>query len=104
MYQQIQQIAKQIQQKFSPDKIILFGSYADGTPTADSDIDLLVIMDYKGSAKNQAVRILSNISYHFPLDLIVRSEKQVVQRIKDGDFFLKDIIEKGVVVHDKTIS
>ncbi len=104
MNKQVQNITEQIYNNFDPDKIILFGSRASGNYEADSDVDLLVIMDYSGSARHQAVKILTNIEYHIPLDLIVRSKKQISQRIEMGDFFLTDIIEKGTVVYEKNLS
>ena len=104
MNKQIQNVADQINNKFNPDKIILFGSQASGNYGADSDVDLLVVMEYSGSARYQAVKILTNIDYHIPLDLIIRSNKQILKRIEMGDFFLKDIIENGIVVHEKNLS
>jgi predicted nucleotidyltransferase len=38
-------VVEQLVQRFKPEKVILFGSYAYGQPTVDSDIDLLVVMD-----------------------------------------------------------
>ena len=46
---QIQKLTDEIAEKFSPQKIILFGSYAYGTPTVDSDVDLMVVMNYRGA-------------------------------------------------------
>jgi len=40
----IRRFVRQIAERFHPDKIILFGSYAYGQPHAESDVDLLVIM------------------------------------------------------------
>src|SRR5262245_5321710 len=39
----IRRFARQVAERFRPDKVILFGSYAYGTPHADSDVDILVI-------------------------------------------------------------
>ena len=48
----IRQFAHEVAEQFRPDKIILFGSYAYGTPHADSDVDILVVMP----ARNQLIR------------------------------------------------
>jgi predicted nucleotidyltransferase len=48
--------ARQVAERFQPDKIILFGSHAYGTPHADSDVDILVIMPARNQL-DQAVRI-----------------------------------------------
>lgn len=104
MTQQIKEIVEQIAAKFHPEKIILFGSFATGTPSADSDVDLLVVMEHRGSSRKQAVKIMTAIDYHTPLDLIVRSHKQLHQRIEAGDFFLKEILDKGKVVYERNLS
>src|SRR5262249_43195862 len=97
----IRALARQIGERFRPDKIILFGSYAYGRPDADSDVDLLVVMPAKNMI-NQAVRILTAFEYDFPLDLMVRTPEQVEWRLKEGDWFLREIFEKGRVLYEKT--
>ena len=69
---QIKRFSQAVAQKFRPHKIVLFGSYAYGKPTKDSDVDLLVIMDrtrYRG--ERMSVRIRDAIPAGFPLDLLV---------------------------------
>jgi predicted nucleotidyltransferase len=44
----ISSFARQVARQFNPQKIILFGSYAYGKPTEDSDVDILVVMPFKG--------------------------------------------------------
>ncbi|MEK7995668.1 MAG: nucleotidyltransferase domain-containing protein, partial [Planctomycetota bacterium] len=46
----IRELAEQIAEQFNPDRIVLFGSYAYGTPGPDSDVDLLVIMHFEGKS------------------------------------------------------
>src|SRR5712692_8385820 len=67
----IRRYARQIAKRFQPDKIILFGSHAYGTPHADSDVDILVIMAC-GNQLDQAVKISLTVDPPFPLDIIVR--------------------------------
>src|SRR5438445_6054301 len=64
----IQRYARAIAQEFDPDQIILFGSYAYGTPHEDSDVDLLVIMPARNQ-HDQAVRIRYRLAAPFPVDL-----------------------------------
>src|SRR5277367_5417252 len=66
----IRRYARQIGERFQPDKIILFGSHAYGTPHVDSDVDLLVIMPASNQL-DQAVRIRRAIPAPFTMDLIV---------------------------------
>jgi predicted nucleotidyltransferase len=66
----IKRYARAIADEFKPDKIILFGSHAYGTPKEDSDVDLLVVMPAR-DRHAQAVRILMRLAAPFPIDLIV---------------------------------
>ena len=59
----IRRFARRIAERFHPQKIILFGSYAYGTPHAESDVDLLVIMP-ASDVVNQAIRI--NLAFEHP--------------------------------------
>src|SRR3984893_7658995 len=95
----IRRFARQIAERFQPEKIILFGSYAYGTPHEESDVDLLVIMPAYDDV-NQAIRICCAFEYPFSLDLIVRTPKQIERGLKQNNWFLREIIEKGKVVYD----
>ena len=93
---QIRMISEEIKKKFEPQKIILFGSYAYGNPTRNSDIDLFIIMDTQLPLRKQAFLIRKEIKTSIPVDIIVRRPEQVEERIKMGDFFIKQIIQKGI--------
>lgn len=92
--------AREVADKFRPEKIVLFGSYAYGKPTADSDIDLLVVMNHKGSPVKQAAEIRSSLRTAFPIDVLVRSPRKIRERLKMGDPFFKTIVEKGEVLYE----
>ena len=96
----IKRVCTQIAREFRPQRIILFGSYAYGRPTLDSDVDLLVIMPLKGRATEQAVEISRRLEHRFPIDLLVRSPEEVRQRLAWNDFFLREATEKGVVMYE----
>ncbi len=95
----INAVVKQIAEKFEPEKIILFGSYAHGKPRPESDVDLLVVMETPLRNTQQAVQIARAIDYNFGLDLLVRSPQQLTERLALGDFFLQEIVEKGKVLY-----
>ncbi len=95
----IRRYARRIAEQFHPDKIILFGSYAYGTPHADSDVDLLVIMPARNNI-DQAVRISWEIPAPFPMDLLVRTPKNLAWRLRAGDWFLREIVARGKVLHE----
>src|ERR1700738_496349 len=90
----IRRFARQVAERFRPDKIILFGSYAYGTPHADSDVDILVVMPAR-SQIDQSVRIDRAIDPPFPLDLIVRTPKNMKWRLEERDSFLTEVVSRG---------
>ncbi|HKL21053.1 MAG TPA: nucleotidyltransferase domain-containing protein [Tichowtungia sp.] len=92
--------AREVAEKFRPERIVLFGSYAYGQPTEDSDIDLLVVMNHEGSAVEQAAKIRSSIHSLFPIDVLVRSSRKIKDRLEMGDVFVKTILEKGEVLYE----
>lgn len=94
-----------IVKKIKPEKIILFGSYAHGNPNHDSDVDLFVIMRTrkKDSKRNLAISLLL-IPREFPVDIIVKTPKEVEQAIKGGvnnAFFIREILKTGKVLYER---
>ncbi len=98
--QAIRRYARAIAEEFQPDRIILFGSYAYGTPHEDSDVDLLVVMPARNQ-HSQAVRILWRLAAPFPLDLIVRTPKEMAWRLEEGESFTTTIVSQGKVLYEK---
>ena len=98
----INDVVRQIVEKFKPDKIVLFGSYAYGKPKRESDVDLLVVIDstLKESLLSKSIR--RSIIYHFGLDLVVKTPESLANRIEMGDFFLMEILKKGKVLYERT--
>ncbi len=91
----------EIARRFQPRKIILFGSYAYGNPTWDSDVDLLVVMPHPGLAGyRKATQICLSVKRSFPCDMLVRSPSELRQRLEWNDFFMREIVEKGICLYD----
>jgi len=95
----IRQFARDVAKRFHPERIILFGSHASGTPHEDSDVDILVVMPCR-NAIDAACRIDRAFDPPFPLDLIVRSPNVFASRLKEGDSFLREIAAKGKVLYE----
>lgn len=101
---QIKELCEQIVREFHPEKIILFGSHAYGTPTPDSDVDLLVVMPYEGEYRQQLIKMVTKVGIYLPMDLLLRTPKEIEERLRLGDFFIKEITERGKVMYDATHS
>jgi len=98
----IDQVVEQIVEKFKPQKIILFGSYARGNPRPESDVDLLVVMETSLREVQQAIQISQEIDYRFGLDLIVHTPKYLTKRVEMGDWFIRDILKEGKVLYESS--
>ena len=93
---------QRIAQALRPDKIILFGSYANGTPTPDSDVDLLVVMKTSASSKERSWAVSQLlIPRLFPVDILVRTSKEIKQALDRRDFFIEEIITQGEVLYER---
>jgi predicted nucleotidyltransferase len=95
----IRRFAREVAERFQPEKIILFGSYAYGKPHADSDVDILVVMPCRNQL-DQAVKISVTIDPPFPLDIVVRTPHNMRWRLAEGDWFLREIVAKGKVLYE----
>ena len=85
----------------NPEKIILFGSYAYGRPTPDSDVDLLIVWDTDKSRRERVVTI-SLLLYPrlFPVDIIVKTPRELAEEAP-RNFFLQEILNRGVVLYER---
>jgi len=97
----VQMLARQIAHKFNPHKIILFGSYAYGVQHPFSDIDLLVILDKDQGCIDLEVEVALSVQHEFPMDILVRSPREVTARLQLGDPFFRDILERGLVLYER---
>ncbi len=100
------QAIKRIVAELKPEKIILFGSYAYGNPTPDSDVDLLIILETNGNHKEK-YHATSKLLYprQFPVDIIIKTPKEVEDALKggkDNSFFIREIVKKGKVLYDRS--
>src|SRR5882762_5489194 len=97
---QIESLSRQIAAEFRPQRIVLFGSYAYGEPTHDSDVDLLVVLPFTGRPVRKAIEIRSRVRPKIPIDLMVRTPDQLADRIEQGDWFMREIVEKGRTLYE----
>lgn len=92
--------AKLLARLFQPEKIILFGSYAYGQPTVNSDIDLFVIVPHAETAIQKASEIRMALPMGVAIDVIVRSPEKVQERLRLNDFFIRDILQNGRILYE----
>ena len=89
--------------ELNPEKIVLFGSYAYGIPNPDSDVDLLVVMKTRASLKDRSWAVSRLLMPRpFPVDILVKTPKEIEKALGAGDFFLKEILMRGKVLYDRS--
>ena len=98
----IQKIVHSLVDGYTPEKIILFGSYAYGQPDGDSDIDLLIIKATRErflERLNTVRQVATGTHPHIPFEPIVLTPEELEQRLKAGDQFVSEILQKGEVLY-----
>jgi predicted nucleotidyltransferase len=96
----IRALVNHIVNNFSPDEIILFGSYAYGKPTPWSDVDLLVIMETPKGELETSLDIVDSLPpILFSLDILARDRQTIEQRNTIGDPFMREITSKGKILY-----
>ena len=98
----IRAIIDAIAHSYYPARIILFGSYARGTPRDGSDIDILVVKNTKENPRQRWLtvrRIVRPMTGQIPISPLVMTENELKQRIAAGDYFIKEILREGKVLY-----
>ncbi|MEZ0395977.1 MAG: nucleotidyltransferase domain-containing protein, partial [Anaerolineales bacterium] len=95
------QVVARLVEALQPEKIILFGSYAYGQPTPDSDVDLLVVWDTHLPPRQRVVEV-SRLLYPrpFPVDILVKTPQELETESREN-FFLREILQKGAVLYER---
>lgn len=93
-----------------PYRIVLFGSYAKGIATRDSDIDLMVILnnDYiplnysdKLERNWKVKKLVLDINYEYPMDFKIYSRAEFKNLKEIGSFFIDEIEKSGKTIYEK---
>ena len=99
----IDEMVRRIVDKFDPEKIILFGSFASGTPDADSDVDLLVVMRVDGSRRKKASEIDCALAdRRIPLDLVVVTPEQFERDRDQIGTIVRPAVREGRVLYERS--
>jgi len=97
---QIEEFGRRVGEEFGAERVVLFGSYARGNATPDSDVDILVVGAFEGRSVDRSVEIRMKLRPGFPMDLLVRTPEKVRERIEMGDAFMREILDQGKVLYE----
>jgi len=103
----IQQILHKIVTGYTPEQVILFGSYAYGEPDEMSDIDLLIIKETRRrpiERWTELKRLLRDRNRLASVSPLVYTPQEVEERLALGDVFLEEILEKGKTLYERSVS
>ena len=85
---------------FNLRRVILFGSYADGKPDEDSDVDFLVVMDTEEKPIHTAARISAAIDHDFAIDILVFRPAELEASLQRKSVFATEVMSKGIVLYE----
>ena len=97
----IMELSERIVREFQPDRIILFGSHAYGTPADDSDVDLLVVLPFEGKGFYKSLEILNRVAPKFAVDLLARRPDDTARRYAEGDPLIREAMDRGKVLYER---
>ncbi|MCF8011412.1 MAG: nucleotidyltransferase domain-containing protein [Clostridiales bacterium] len=84
------------------DKVILFGSYAQGNAGDESDIDLAVISKYFGDNVINDLKIVNRALWNIPSNKIIQVHPFTPNDFNENkDFFIDEIIKTGITIYMK---
>ncbi len=98
----IARVVEQIKEEYQPEAIILYGSYAYGKPSRDSDIDLFIVKDtdkeriYRFA---EVKRLIYEPRRRIPISPLVYTSKELSERLAIGDSFVQEILTRGEVLY-----
>lgn len=95
----LSKISERLKQKYKAEKVILYGSYATGEESEESDIDILIIAHTNEKFFQRmatVLKLIRDLKKGIPIEPIVLRPEEVKNRLKIGDQFIKEIINKGI--------
>lgn len=99
IYERLKKISERLKKEYNAEKVILYGSYARGEATEDSDVDLLVIAPTNERLFERMATVLEIVHDLYdglPLSPIVLTRNEVEERLKSGDQFVQEMLEEGI--------
>jgi predicted nucleotidyltransferase len=97
---EIERYCASVAREFAPEQIVLFGSYAWGTPTPDSDVDLMVVMPKRRRVARPSLAIRQRVRAGFPVDILVRPPEEIARRMNAGDSFVTEVMTRGRAMYE----
>ena len=101
IFERLQKISNRLKEQYNAEKVILFGSYSTAQITEDSDLDLLIVAQTDEKFFERIATVLSlvrDLYVGLAISPIVLKPDEVSERLKVGDQFIQEVVEKGVEI------
>jgi predicted nucleotidyltransferase len=89
-------------EKYSPEKVILFGSHAEASCDSYSDIDLLIVKETEELFLDRIKEVVKIIKPKFPIDILVYTPDEFQRMLSEGNPFLEHVLQQGKVIYEKS--
>lgn len=100
--QQIDELINRIVDSIHPQKIVLFGSYANGTATDDSDLDLLILKETDLRMNHRAREILRlTRGMKIPVDIVVYTQNEIEKWRDTPNSFVSEVLKNGKILYEQ---
>lgn len=101
--EKINEVVGRIVKNINPEKIILFGSYAYGNPSEDSDLDILIVKEMKIPRYKRTREVKKHLrGMKIPIDVIVYTKKEIKKWEDTETAFINQAIKQGRVIYEQT--
>lgn len=101
---QINEVIAKIATRFNPDKIIIFGSYANGLQNVDSDLDILIVQDSDLPMHKRGFDIrMSLIDTMIPMDILIYTKSEFEQEKNRSFSFLNSAMKNSKIMYERAI-
>lgn len=97
----LERIILDLKEKYNPNKVILFGSYASGKIKNFSDLDLLIIKDTKSKFFDRLREVTKICNYDIGVDFLVYTPEEYEDQLNNNLFFKEEVVSKGKVIYAK---
>jgi predicted nucleotidyltransferase len=98
---EIDALSERIVREFSPERVILFGSYAYGTPSDESDVDLMVLLPFEGKGLTKSLEIWNRVRPPFSVDILARRPDDTARRYREWDPLVREALDRGRVLYER---
>jgi len=101
LFEGLERYKERVVDAFNPRKIILFGSFARGDFNEGSDIDLIVISDWKEKFLDR-IKVLMDMNENLPIEPVGYREEEFEMMAENGNPFILEVLKEGVVIYERS--